>query len=76
MEFNKIIHIRGVGCCGNSEEEEGLWLGRGEICSKDHPDTGGALVRMREGTTPNRINRADREAWVVRMRWKRDTWGP
>lgn len=46
----KIIGIRWVGCCGNSEKKEDLW------CSKDHPDSGAVLVGMREGI-PNRINK-------------------
>lgn len=46
MEFSKIIGIRGVACCGNAEEEEDLWLGRGDIGSNGHPDTGIVLVGM------------------------------
>lgn len=64
MKLNKIIGLRGVGCCGNSEEEEDLWLGRGDICSNGHPDTGAVLLGMREGI-PNRIHtiQAGRPGW-------------
>lgn len=37
-------------------EERRFVAGRGEVCSKDYPDSGAVLVGMREGI-PSRINK-------------------
>lgn len=55
MKFSKIIGIRWVGCYGNSEKKEDLWLGEGRFVLKI-TQTWAVLIGVREGI-PKRINK-------------------